>query len=95
MSGFTDSEGCFSVTISSKHNSYTIIFDIAQQASLTSNKESDLELLLNLFKVGKIRKHNKDNIFSYRVSGLSDTSCLFTYFDNHKLRSKKLKSYLL
>ena len=96
VSGFVDSEGCFSVTIYSKNNAYSIIFDVAQQASTKLKKESGLELLLDLFKVGIIRKHNlgKD-VFYFRVSGLSDTSRLFTYFDNHKLRSKKLKSYLL
>ena len=46
--------------------------------------------------MGKIYKHNLGkNIYYYRVSGLSDTSRLFIYFDKHKLRSKKLKSYLL
>lgn len=98
VSGFVDSEGCFSVTIYSKHNGYSIVFDLAQQASTTlrPKEESGLELLLDLFKVGIIRKHSLGNdIFYYRVSGLSDTSSLFTYFDKHKLRSKKLKSYLL
>ena len=79
-----------------KNNAYSIIFDVAQQASTKLKKESGLELLLDLFKVGIIRKHNLGtDVFYFRVSGLSDTSRLFTYFDNHKLRSKKLKSYLL
>jgi hypothetical protein len=96
ISGFVDSEGCFSVSLSSQNNNYSIIFDLTQQAAPELNEESGLELLLYLFKVGKIRKHSKgNNIFSYRVTGLYDTSCLFSYFDKHKLRSKKLKSYLL
>lgn len=96
ISGFVDSEGCFSVTIYSKNNSYSIIFDLAQQSGFEVNDESGLEIISSLFKVGKIYKHNlgKD-VYNYRVSGLSDTRCLFTYFDKHKLRSKKLKSYLL
>ena len=96
IAGFVDAEGCFSVTLYSKHNGYNIIFDLAQQSGFEINDESGLELLKNLFKVGKIYKHNLGkNIYYYRVSGLSDTSRLFTYFDKHKLRSKKLKSYLL
>lgn len=96
ISGFVDSEGCFSVTIYSKNNSYSIIFYLAQQSGFEVNDESGLEIISSLFKVGKIYKHNlgKD-VYNYRVSGLSDTRCLFTYFDKHKLRSKKLKSYLL
>lgn len=96
VSGFVDSEGCFSVTIYSKNKAYSIIFDLAQETSPSLHGESGLELLLNIFKVGKIKKHNLGtNIYYYRVSGLSDTSQLFLYFDKHKLRSKKLKSYLL
>jgi len=69
---------------------------LAQQAGFEIDDESGLNLFHDLFKVGKIYKHSlgKD-IYYYRVSGLSDTSCLFTYLDTHKLRSKKLKSYIL
>lgn len=88
ISGFVDSKGCFSVAINSKNNGYSFNFDL--------HLNSEHELLLDLFKVGKIRKLNLgNNIYYYRVSGLSDTLNLFNYFDNHKLRSKKLKSYLL
>jgi hypothetical protein len=49
-----------------------------------------------MFRVGIIKKHSLGtNIYYYRVSGLSDTSCLFSYFDKHQLRTKKLKSYIL
>ncbi len=90
ISGFTDAEGCFSVTIYSKHNGFSILFDIAQKEKLV------LELLFNLFKVGIIRKHSLgEDIFYYRVNGLLNTSSLFTYYDKHTLRTKKLKSYLL
>ncbi len=96
VSGFVDSEGCFSVSFSSKNDGYNIIFDLAQKGNSALKEESELNLLLDLFKVGKIYKHSLgNNIYYYRVSGLSDTTRLFTYFENHKLRSKKLKSYLL
>jgi hypothetical protein len=96
IAGFVDSEGCFSVTIYSKNNGYQIIFDIAQEAGFERNDESGLEVFQRLFKKGKIYKHNLGkNIYYYRVNGLSDTSCLFYYFDRHKLRTKKLKSYIL
>ena len=49
-----------------------------------------------MFIVGKIWKHSLgSDIYYYRVTGLSDTSCLFSYFNNHQLRTKKLKSYIL
>ena len=91
-----DSEGCFYVGLSGKTNKYNISSDLSQQASLVKNEESGLELLVDTFKVGKITKHSLGtDVYSYRVSGLSNTSYLFSYFDTHKLRSKKLKSYLL
>lgn len=96
ISGFVDSEGCFHVGLSRKNNNYNISFDLSQQASLVKNEESGLELLVDTFKVGKITKHSLGtDVYSYRISGLSNTSYLFSYFDTHKLRSKKLKSYLL
>lgn len=94
VSGFVDAEGCFSVSIYSKTNAYSIIFDLAQKALL--GDESELNLFIDMFKVGKIRKHSLGtNIYYYRVDGLSNTSCLFSYFDKHSLRTKKLKSYIL
>lgn len=96
ISGFVDSEGCFSVTIYSKTNGYSIIFDLSQKACLSLNFESGLEHLKSIFKVGVIRKHSLGSeIYYYRVSGLSDTSKLFYYFDKHQLKTKKLKSYIL
>ena len=96
ISGFTDAEGCFSVTIYSKNSAYSIIFDLAQKGSLDVKFKSELEFFLDVFKIGKIRKHSLgENIFYYRVNGLSDTSCLFDYFDNNPLKTKKLKSYIL
>ena len=118
ISGFVDAEGCFSVSIYSKNNAYSIVFDLGgvrsaacvrtplpkgvsagrhtQKAPLGLNCESELKLFIDIFKVGKIRKHSLGtNIYYYRVNGLSHTSCLFSYLDNHQLRTKKLKSYIL
>jgi hypothetical protein len=92
ISGFVDAEGCFSVFISSINRSYQIIFDIAQKGELNS---SPLKFLIELFGVGKIYAHSQPGCYFYRISGLNDTAILFNYFDNYKLRTKKLKSYIL
>jgi hypothetical protein len=97
MSGFVDypptlREGCFSVFISSINRSYQIIFDIAQKGELDS---SPLKLFIELFGVGKIYAHSQPGCYYFRISGLNDTAILFNYFDNYKLRTKKLKSYIL
>lgn len=90
--GFTDSEGCFSVSISSFSNKFNICFDIAQNH--LENKYI-LDHFISLFNVGKIYKHSSKGAYYYRVGGLNDLTKLFPYFDSYPLRSKKLKSYIL
>lgn len=92
ISGFTDSEGCFSISISSISNKFNICFDIAQNH--LENKYI-LDHLFYLFDVGKIYKHNQKGAYYFRVGGLNNLNKLFPYFDNYPLRSKKLKSYIL
>lgn len=92
VSGFADAEGCFCVFISSTNKSWQILFDMAQKGELNT---SPLILLKELFGVGKIYAHSKAGCYCYRVGGLNDTAILLNYFDKYKLRSKKLKSYIL
>ena len=96
LCGFTDSEGCFSVSISSISNKFNICFDIAQNH--IENKYI-LEHIYNLFKVGKVYKHSnsggKEKAYYYRIGGLKDLKKIFPYFDKYSLRSKKIKSYIL
>jgi LAGLIDADG DNA endonuclease family protein len=52
--------------------------------------------LLNIFKEGKISEHYiGNNIQQYRINGLANVTVIFPYFDQHNLRSKKLKSYII
>jgi hypothetical protein len=90
LSGFTDSEGCFSVSI--KKKSFNICFDIAQK-----HKENliILEHLQSLFNIGKIYYHSVPNVYYYRITGLKNVTKIFSYFDYYTLRSKKIKSYIL
>ena len=94
LAGFCDAEGCFSITIYSNSNRYSIIFDIAQK---NIEGQSILYYIQDLFKVGKIYNHSALNVLYYRVNVLNDTKILFNYFDSSHgtLKSKKLKSYLL
>ena len=92
ISGFFDSEGCFSVHISRISNRYQIIFDIAQKHLINNDI---FNYFITLFKVGKIYKHSVKDVFYYRITGLNKVNALFNYLDKHPLRSKKLKSYIL
>lgn len=90
LSGFTDSEGCFSVSI--KKKGFNICFDIAQK-----HKENVkiLEHLQFLFNAGKVYSHSVKNVYYYRITGLQNVTKIFPYFDSYTLRSKKIKSYIL
>lgn len=93
--GFADAEGCFHVGFSLTTNSYALSFDLAQKGR--ESKEIVLDNFFQLFKVGKVSKHYHENIWQYRVNGLSDTSVIINYFDslNFTFLTKKAASYLL
>lgn len=99
--GFVDAEGCFHVSfpaagmLRQKNNKYTILFDIAQKGE--ENKEMILNKLISLFGVGKVNKHYVEDVWYYRVNGLSDTKIIMDYFDksNFTFLSKKYNSYLV
>jgi len=91
LCGFIDSEGYFSVSIK-RNLKFSIYFDITQKH--TENRNT-INYLKSLFKVGKVYNHSAQGAYYFRVSGLRDLMLLFPYFDNHPLRSKKLKRYIL
>ena len=93
--GFVDAEGCFHVSLSLKDNGYTLLFDLAQKGA--DNKEIVLDKLVELFKVGVVYRHYHENIWYYRVNGLSNTLVLIDFFDSFKFTflTKKATSYLL
>lgn len=93
--GFSDAEGCFHTGFSLNNNSYRLSFDLAQKGA--DSKKIILDKLAQLFKVGRVYKHYHDNIWTYRVNGLSDTLLLIHYFDSFTFSffTKKATSYLL
>lgn len=90
--GFVDAEGCFHVSVSDRPG-FKILFDIAQKGA--GAKNTLLDVLPLLFGVGKVSPHYHNDIWSYRVYGLSNTKSLFTYFDSYTFLTKKATSYIL
>ena len=91
--GFSDAEGCFHVGFSLKNSSYALVFDITQKGA--ENKEMVLEKLRLLLGIGVVYKHYHDNIWSYKVQGLSDTLVIINYFEslNFPFLTKKASIY--
>jgi len=93
LSGFTDSEGCFSITIR-KTTGFSIRFILSQKHEENLTLLSKLILLLN---VGQIENHYKKDNFSYIVSGLKNCSKIIesNYFEQFPLKTNKKNSYIL
>lgn len=92
LSGFVDSEGCFSISITDSR--VNIVFDISQKY------ESNLTILSHfilLFITGKIQNHSKEGNFSYRVDGLKNCEKIIdsNYFELFELKTTKKNSYRL
>jgi LAGLIDADG endonuclease len=93
LSGFTDGEGCFTISIK-KTTGFTIRFILSQK------HESNLTIfskLILLFSAGNIENHYHYDNYSYVVSGLKNCSQIIesNYFENFKLKTDKNNSYLL
>jgi hypothetical protein len=96
VTGFTDAEGCFTVSIS-KSRSTSIGWTVIPCFKITLHKKDSalLEMIKTFFNgVGNITKHGKDSI-SYRISSLKGLSLVIRHFDLFPLTTKKLADYIL
>lgn len=93
LSGFTDAEGCFSVSIKNT-TGFAIRFILSQKHEENLTFFSKLILLFN---TGIIENHFHHDNYSYVVNGLKNCSKLLesNYFERFKLKTDKNNSYLL
>jgi hypothetical protein len=91
--GFTESEGSFTVSLLSNSNGYRTRFIISQKGD---EHLSVWSRLIQLFGVGVIEGHSKQDNYSYIVSGLNNVYSIYPYFDNrlHLFLGIKKDSYL-
>jgi LAGLIDADG endonuclease len=92
LSGFTDAEGCFSLTLLSNSLAYHLRFILSKKWDI--NKSIFIHIA-SLFNVGFISTHSAPNNWQYTVNGVKNTVSIFPYFDQHALQTKKRDSYLL
>lgn len=92
LTGFTDSEGCFSVSI--KEKGFNIVYLVSQKGYINVPKLSHLILL---FQTGIIQPHSKIDNFSYIASGIKNSESIVNskYFEKYPLKTKKYDSYIL
>ena len=95
VTGFTDGEGCFQLTITRNKNSkigwhVELCFEIA-----THEKDKALlEKIQNYLNVGNISKHGSQT-FHYRVRSTKDLAKVIDHFDLYPLITQKLADYKL
>jgi LAGLIDADG endonuclease len=90
LAGFTDGEGCFTSSITSK--GYTFNYNIAQKGK---ENRKIFDTLCELFKGGKVSSHYVENVYEYRICGIKNCENIFPYFDEYTLYTKKRLSYAL
>lgn len=88
--GFTEAEGCFTISQLSNSNAFRTRFILTQKGDINL---PILAEILHLFKVGTIEGHSKKDNYNYIVSGLKNISAIYAYFDSQTFRGVKGISY--
>ena len=99
--GFTDGEGCFSVSII-KNSTTKLGWQIFPEFVITQGEKSrsSLELIQNYFGCGKIyvnrrRDNHKENLCRYCVRSTREISkIIIPFFQKNKLRTYKNKDFI-
>lgn len=92
LSGFTNAEGCFSVSLLSNSNAFRFRFLLSQKWDI--NKPI-LEHIVFLLGVGSVTPHTIPFNWEVRVNGLDSCKAIFVYFSTFPLKFSKYQSYLL
>lgn len=91
--GFTEAEGCFSISLLANSVAFRTRFILSQKGDINLPV---LSKCIELFTSGRIEGHSKKDNYSYIVSGLKNISYIYSYFDQnleHFMGIKK-ESYL-
>lgn len=91
LCGFTDAEGCFTCSLLGNSTAYRFRFLLAQKGEIN---KSVLIYIADLIK-GTVRSHSVKGVYEITVNGIRNINKVIDYFNNHKLYSKKAKSYEL
>ncbi len=93
LSGFTDAEGWFNVSIKSNPR-YTLGHVIKMRFILDQKNESILNIINDLFGFGKVTLRSKtNNVYRYTATGFKSLNEIIYYFNLFPLLTKKALSY--
>ena len=93
LSGFTDAEGCFNVSITL--NSRYILGSVIKMRYILDQKDSViLNKINNLFGLGKVTLRSGTNdVYRYTVTGFKSLNIIINYFNLFPLQTKKAFSF--
>lgn len=93
LSGFTDAEGCFNVSITA--NARYALGNVIKMRYILDQKDiSILMVINNLFGFGKVTLRSKtEGVYRYTVTGFKSMNYLISYFKLYPLLTKKGKSF--
>lgn len=93
LSGFTDAEGCFNISITSNAR-YTLGQVIKMRYILDQKDSAILLIIRNLFGFGKVSLRSKTNdVYRYTATGFKSMNDVISYFKVFPLLTKKGQSF--
>ena len=93
LSGFTDAEGCFNVSITA-NSRYTLGHVIKMRYLLDQKDNLILNKICELFKFGKVTlRSGTDNVYRYTATGFKPLNDVISYFKLFPLHTKKAISF--
>jgi hypothetical protein len=93
LSGFTDAEGCFNVSITS--NARYALGHVIKMRYLLDQKDSSILLIIrNLFGFGKVTLRSKTGgVYRYTATGFKSMNDVISYYKVFPLLTKKAQSF--
>ncbi len=95
VTGFTDGEGCFSISFNKRQKLKTGI-EVRPSFSIAQNKRS-LEILKDIHKYfgcGAIRFSKKDQVYKYEVRSIKDLrKVIIPHFKKYPLKTSKAQDF--
>ena len=93
LSGFTDAEGCFNVSITA-NSRYTLGHVIKMRYLLDQKDSVILNKVYELFGFGKVTlRSGTDNVYRYTATGFKPLNDVIAYFKLFPLQTKKALSF--
>ena len=93
LSGFTDAEGCFNVSITA-NSRYSLGHVIKMRYILDQKDSIILNKVYELFGFGKVTlRSGTDNVYRYTATGFKPLNNVITYFKLYPLKTKKASSF--